>query len=961
MKSTDGGSTWNPTGLTWTSSQGRVIHRLIIHPTTTSILFAATSNGIYKTTDSGTTWTQVKTGEHLDIEFHPTNPSVIYATTATRVVKSTDTGTTWANLTNGLPATSSVGRAAVAITAANSNVVYALFADASDYSYYGLYKSSDQGSTWTQQSSSPNLFGYESNGSDAGGQAWYDMALAVSPTSENTVFAGGINIWKSTTGGSSWSISAHWTGSGAPYVHADIHDLIFQPGSGSVVYSGNDGGVFKSTTTGTSWSDKSDGLTIHQIYRLGLSVTNSNLALVGSQDNGTSLYSGGSWDNVYGGDGMECIIDWSNANIMYASMYYGYLFRSSNGGGNFSDISPSAGGNGAWVTPYVIHPSTNTTLLAGYTEVYKTTNSGTAWSAISSNLTGGTSTLKSLAVAPSNANYIYAATYSNIYKTISGGTSWSNITGTVPTGNSVTYIAVHPSDPNVVFVTLSGYSSGNKVFKTVNGGTNWTNISVNLPNIPVNCIAVENNGYDALYVGTDLGVYYTNSTMSTWISFNDGLPNVIVNELEIHSSAGKIRAATYGRGLWSSDLMTVSTVQYDAGIISVIWPSGTICDSTTLSPLVRLKNMGINTLTSVTINYTIDANNYSYNWAGSLATGSQTDVQLPSVTVAAGNHTVQVSTSNPNGNTDGNTTNDASSGSFATGTTPPSVITSYPYFTDFESCVSWSHNVTAISNGNVNPNPADIWELGAPAGTLLNTPYSGTKVYSTNLDGNYDYSSYARLVSPVFDFINLSSPVVQFRMACDLEFEWDALYFEYSTDGGTTWTKLGTASDPNWYNSSATGGGNPPGALMTGAQWTGTDATWKLYQHSLSSLAGQPSVMLRFNLASDEYVEQEGIVVDDFTVSGLVNSGDEMAANAVHIYPQPASDFVFIEFPSLLNASKEIRLLNPVGQEISKFHLRNNENRLIINYKNYTEGLFLLEIRYGDSLFWKKLVISGKH
>jgi hypothetical protein len=548
MKSTNSGSTWSSTGLTWAVNSQRTIRRLIINPSNPDILIAATSFGIYRTTDAGANWLQRKNGSYRDVEFMPGNPNIVYAASGSQFFKSTDGGDTWSNAITGTGfPTTNVGRIALAVTPANPNVVYALCA-AGDDSFRGFYKSTDGGDNWTTQSTSPNILGWTNDGSDLGvGQGWYDLALAASPTSENTVLIGGIHIWRSTNGGTSWTLSAFNS------AHADCHDINFANSSGTIVYAGTDGGVFYNNSAGsTAWTNKSATLQIQQDYRLSNSQTVSTTVVTGAQDNGTNKITSSGMSEILGGDGMECIIDYTNSNIIYGELYYGDINKSTTGGGNWNGIGPANDGN--WVTPYVMHPSNPNILYAGYTSVYTTTNGGNSWN-------GGTNPVagqyRSMAVAPSNGNYVYAATQTSIYRSTDGAQTWTNITTGLPSGsNALTYITVKYDDPQTLWVTYSGYTSTIKVYKSINGGTSWTNVTATgLPNVPVNCIVNEpNNPMDALYVGTDLGVYYRNNTLTNWVPYMTGLPNVPVFELEIQLTAGKVRAATYGRGIWQSDV-----------------------------------------------------------------------------------------------------------------------------------------------------------------------------------------------------------------------------------------------------------------------------------------------------------------------------------------------------------------------------------------------------------------------
>jgi len=549
LKSTNGGLTWNTTGLNWNVTQTKNISKILIHPTNPAILVAATSTGIYKTSNSGNTWTLSTSGNFKDIEFQPGQPSIVYAG-GDEFYKSNNTGTSFTKITSGLPSSSLVSRIAIGVTPADASYVYLLVSDASN-GFQGTYKSTDAGATFTQQALSPNILGWETDGSDTGGQGWYDLSIAVSPTNKDIVFTGGVNIWKSTDGCTTFNISAYWNYSFTyPYVHADIHALDF---IGNTLYAGCDGGVFKTTDNGTTWTDKSEGLQIHQIYRFGTSVTNSSLLIVGAQDNGSSRLNAGVWENVMGADGMECLIDYSDPDIMYATIYNGDLSKSTDGGNSFYNINGDITEYGGWVTPFIIHPTNPQILYAGYENIWKSTDRGESWTKISS-FSGG-STQKTMAISQSNPNTIYTISTYELNRTTDGGTTWSDLSGSIPSGaGALTYIAVHPTNSNTIVITSSGYSNGQKVYKSINGGSTWTNISGTLPNVPANCVTYENTLTEGLFVGTDLGVFYRNNNLTDWIAFNDGLPNVVVNEMEIHSATQKIRAATYGRGVWESDL-----------------------------------------------------------------------------------------------------------------------------------------------------------------------------------------------------------------------------------------------------------------------------------------------------------------------------------------------------------------------------------------------------------------------
>jgi photosystem II stability/assembly factor-like uncharacterized protein len=559
LKSTNGGISWNPTVFSEDVTGFNHFRRILIHPVNPDIMIAASAKGIYKTTNGWKTYKLVKSGHFKDLEFKPSDPAVIYAASFSfggnaGIYKSTDTGDSFNEVMTGLNFNSNVERIELAVTRANTSFVYALCSASDDGGFYGLYRSVNSGISWSAvySGNNLNLLGWDPDGLDEGGQGWYDLTLAISPDKANEIFVGGVNIWKSQNGGSTWKpISMWYHDHEADYVHADHHMLIFNPYT-DVLFSGNDGGIYKSYDKGATWNDISDGLQILQIYRFTNSVSDPYLNIAGNQDNGTVLRNASGWYEISGGDGMECFIDYTNEDIIYVSSQRGNLLRSTDGGSTFSTISPVEDEDGAWITPFIMHPEIPGILYSGYKDVYKSTDQGESWTRISDNLTDGIN-LNALAVAGANDNYIYASAQNKIWKTKNGGETWIDISDGIP-ANYITYIAVAETDPEKLWVSLSGYSDGNKIYYSSDGGETWENYSDGLPNVPANCIIYQNNTNKTLYAGTDIGVYYRDATMLQWADYSDNLPNVIVNDLAIHYASGKLRAGTYGRGLWETDL-----------------------------------------------------------------------------------------------------------------------------------------------------------------------------------------------------------------------------------------------------------------------------------------------------------------------------------------------------------------------------------------------------------------------
>jgi PKD repeat protein len=546
MKSYDGGVTFESTGLSWEVQSFRNVNNVRISPFDNNILFAATDYGLWKSADAGSNWHEVASGDIRDIEFHPTNASIVYAS-KNLMLRSEDGGESFVSVNTGLPASSSLSRVAIAVSADEPNWVYLLAGDSDSQGFAGFYRSIDAGQTFTLRASSPNLMGWSEDGDDSGGQAWYDMGLAANPNNADQVFVGGVNLWRSNNGGSSWNIRAHWvfpSVTGA-YVHADIHTLEY---FGTNFYCGSDGGIFKSSNNGTSFSDLTSGIQCSQFYHMGGSATNAGLMLAGAQDNGIILCEDEVCGQAMGADGMNCLINPNNENIMYASIQYGSIRRSTNGGNDFNGYSNDIPESGDWVTPFMLDPTNSNVLFAGYESLWKRNGNG-AWNAVSP----ASSNITAFNIANTDNDIMYVARNSSLSRTLDGGDTWEFINSGLPTLKK-TSIEINPNNPMEVWISTSAYSAGQKVYHSTNGGSSWENISLNLPNFPANSIVYENGSNGGLYVAMDVGVYYTNDDLVNWVPFFDGLPNVVVSEVEIHYGSGKLRAATYGRGLWETDL-----------------------------------------------------------------------------------------------------------------------------------------------------------------------------------------------------------------------------------------------------------------------------------------------------------------------------------------------------------------------------------------------------------------------
>ena len=586
-RSTDGGETWEE----WNSGMSNLsVGRLLMHPSSHLTIFAATNGGLYRSTSGGANWMRVQDGDFKDVVFKPDDPTVVYAAGNGTFFRSVNSGLTFTQITSGMPGGA---RAAIAVTPDNPSYVYVILTNGD--SFKGLYRSTDSGQNFTVRSTTPNIMSWGCSGGD-GGQAWYDLDIACDPANSDVIFAGGVNCFKSSNGGTTWNISSHWWGDcSVPSVHADLHVLEYNP-LNNRIYAGNDGGVYYSPDQGASWVEITNGLPISQVYKIGQSATVRNKTVNGYQDNGSSTYMGDYWQFVLGGDGMECAVDPIDANYSYATVYFGYIarfYQNTNNGtvaeNGFNGINES----GAWITPFILDEKNPNIMFVGYKNIWRSTNikspSGQiVWQKISDGLGGANNQdMRVLEQSPAKTDILYAARYDNkLFRTDdckAASPKWIDLTYMLPEIAGINDIECDPFNPDIVYI-----SQNNKIYKSANRGQSWEDISGSLPNVAFTSIAAYKNSHDGLYLSSDIGVFYKDQFLSDWIMFSNGLPpDASVSEIEIYCDAVDpsgdiIRAGTYGRGMWESDVYHASPVAAFTASETII-PTGCAIDFTDLS------------------------------------------------------------------------------------------------------------------------------------------------------------------------------------------------------------------------------------------------------------------------------------------------------------------------------------------------------------------------------------------
>ena len=586
-KSTNAGSTWQRVGLENTVAVGRIlvspVNPLKVYVAAVGSYFGPNpERGVYKSDNGGATWSRVlhvsDSCGAIDIIMDPINPNNMMAAMWQRtrypnggqlygresgIHKTTDGGNTWTVLgaANGLPnpATTNVGRIGLSISNSNPNVAYALYTNGTTYS--GFFKTTNAGLNWTNANGGGLQSGFSTF-------SWYFGQVRVHPTNPEIVYVLDLEVMKTTNSGTSWS---EISGS----VHVDHHALAFKPGDPNLLILGNDGGMYRSSNGGSSFT-KVQSLPVTQFYEIGIDKTNPQRLYGGTQDNGTNRTTTGAlgdWASIYGGDGFYVIVDYTNPNVIYAESQNGALGKSTNGGASFSGATSGINSSEKknWSTPVIMDPNNNNILYYGTNKVYRTTNAASSWTAVSPDLTNGNQarlgTVATIAVAKTNSNIIMAGTDdANVWITTNNGTNWSKVSTTLPY-RWITRVAFDPTNDNIAYVTYNGLKWKDPqphVFRTTNRGQTWQDISSNLPDAPINAFDIDPLRPNVLFVGSDVGAYVSFNSGGSWQFLGSGLPMVSVYDFKIHPTANYLVAGTHGRSMYKIDLAQVVGVSSNA-------------------------------------------------------------------------------------------------------------------------------------------------------------------------------------------------------------------------------------------------------------------------------------------------------------------------------------------------------------------------------------------------------------
>jgi len=1012
MKSTDGGLSWV---LANNGMGEKIVGRLLISPVNAEILFAATNGGIYKSIDGGLNWVLKAGGNFKDMVFMPNNPAIMYGAKGGKFMRSSDSGESWTETTAGIASSS---RGVIGVSPANPMLVY--FMTTSDTEFKSFYSSTDAGLTFTERSNSPNIMGWSCLGDDTGGQAWYDLDIAVDPVNPNILFIGGVDIWKSTDGGSSWQINSHWWGDcGKPAVHADQHIFEVSPLNGRI-FAGNDGGIYWTDNGGTAWHEISNGLAISQPYKLGQSATESEMVVNGYQDNGSSIYDGNSWYAIGGGDGMECAIDFINPAYRYVTMYYGSIDRVYNNSNQGQIAGNGVNGineEGDWVTPFILDEKDPNTMFVGYKNVWRSKNikaantSSVSWTKISDINTSNLTVLEQSRV---NTNLLYASSNNRLYicnNAKAGSPTWIQITDKLPESSSITSIETHPTEESTVYIVQD-----KKVYRSGDKGQTWTDISSGLPGIHINTLVYYRRSPEGLYAGADAGVYYRDKSMSSWIPFTSGLPaNGKITELEIYYDSVNpandlIKASTYGRGAWKSGLYSNTPAvdfRADQTLLPVNCPVN-FTDMTTGVPFEWHWTFNGATPSSSTsqnpenILYPnegqYDVKLVVHNGVGSDSIVKTSYISISStLTPVAGfaaypqvfcsdtsivrftdtsthcpiawhwsfiPNTVQF-VNGTNADSQNPQVKFANSGSYSVALTVTNSVGSNTLVKD--NCIIVGGYVLPFSEDFESASFASKgWEIYNPDNkTTWDIAVVGGNLPGT-LAARMDIFNYLaspgrrdRLISPALDLSGIENVKLTFNYAYAKRYSTfsDSLVIYISDDCGDSWTRVFAGGDNNTGNFATA----PLTTVMfvpsSPEDWCGIDSYGSDCKIiDLTPWGGKKNIKIAF-----ESYHRLGndIYLDNISVSnytGIVN--EQAAGDEINVFPNPAGRTITVQVPKICDPA-ELSIFNPQGQLVfqKKLTAQLTVNQNI-DISMLTKGVYFIRLNTCDTVKTKKIVIE---
>lgn len=847
-KSINGGSTWAQ--LSATNNSSYYYCQKVFSIGNGDTVFVATNTGLYRSTNGGTAFTRViGTASTIAYDIERMGNGDLYATVSTGgsntgvIHKSTNSGTTWTALT--LPSYLNEREIEIAVADNNNTTVWGLVENGGVIT--AIIRTTNGGTSWDTTATHPvdADTGIPGSGKPvkdfSRGQAWYDLSIAVDPNNANVCFVGGIDLFKTSNAGSTWSQVSHWYGGfGFQNVHADQHYALFSPGSSSIVYFANDGGVYRSTNATAAIpaiSTREIGYNTTQFYGCDIHPTaGSNHYLAGSQDNGSHRFGAAgvnSTSEVTGGDGAFCHIDQNQPQFQFTSYVYNNYFRSTNTGSSFSSIIDND--TGRFINPTDYDDANNIMYCAKNNGTYYRWDNANSASSLTTVAVAAfnNSTVSAIKVSPNTNNRVFFGTgggrivrVDNANTTTPVATHINASATTMPT-SYLSNIDVQVGNDSSIILCYSNYGVSS-VWLTRNAGASWTAVEGNLPDMPIRWVVFNPNNPNQALAATELGVWSTdllNGTSTDWQPSNAGLANVRCDMIQIRAADKTMIVATHGRGLFSSNSLAQPAADF-------------ITDKSLSYPTKNIQ------FTSTSVGAT------TYNWTFGDGTTSIVANPLKAYLVG-GNYTVTLSI---NGGL----------------STINKTITVMPYR---------GTPYAPSAGGNFEVNTSDFisqseagtpFERGNSTITGKNGVFGGTNAWVTGLSAStYLDNSISYLYTPSFNCSAIGTYTVRFYAKNIFEIGYDGYRLEYSLNGGDTWLPLGTSVTTGWYDFANTVG--DAAFAVNQPFFNATNASFAQKVFATTLFQANNRVAFRFVFKSDAGVTTAGLAIDDFELLGPTN------------------------------------------------------------------------------------------
>ncbi|MEO0211592.1 MAG: hypothetical protein ABIN66_07030 [candidate division WOR-3 bacterium] len=572
-RSEDGGLTW--TKIASVADAGDYISRVLVNPVNTNIIMVARNGGIARSTDRGATWTRVLSLSWVsDLAQAPDSPNMYFAgVNDYGVYVSRDTGLTWTALSGGLPGPSEpFYRVQLAISQSDPDIIYAVFTRSSNGGLYGLYKTTDRGSSWTKLENTPDYL-YP--------QGWYDNCIIVDPSDPNIVYAGGVfpygsnyhGIVRTTDGGLSWEDITDQGSGGC--VHPDIHHFSFDADGN--LWVACDGGVWMTKDRGETWINRNQGLGTIQFYTLAIHPRDTSVLQGGTQDNGSPRREGSDvWRVILSGDGGPQLFNPGavpGLDTSYATYQgFGGPYRFVNGHYNRDVSGPWNGVDRAsWASgPFFAHPTDMGTIFAGTYRMWRSTNAGVSWTDVSGDLTRGSGVLISGEVNLGSTNIIYVGSSDGkVHLSTDGGSTWLDRSpGPV---QAIESIKSNPYAPREAYICTSS-----RLYHTSDTGKTWEQVCTF--NFLVRAMTVDYDLWPPMIMVAGEGgrVIYSPDRGASWEALGTGMCGAEIYDMDFDFQHKALFVATHGRGMWKLPdyQMAVSEPGPQVSRLGLFWAPG---------------------------------------------------------------------------------------------------------------------------------------------------------------------------------------------------------------------------------------------------------------------------------------------------------------------------------------------------------------------------------------------------